>query len=126
MGTDVPPGGGDPATRPLTVPKPGQLDPHPVTIDELRADVNGRHVLVTATWTSGVEPCYVLDRIVVEKGGQIRSRSPCSRAADPATPSASRSPRPSRRRSTSGELAPGTYTIADGAGGAAPIEVTVS
>ena len=56
------------ATGPLTVPKPGQLDPRPVKIEELTADVIGRHVLVIATWTSGVEPCYVLDRIVVEKG----------------------------------------------------------
>ena len=52
------------------IPKPGQLDVHPVRLDGLAATVDGRHVVVTATWTSGVEPCYVLDHIVVETGAR--------------------------------------------------------
>ena len=103
VGTDVPPSGGVVGNGPLTVPKPGQLDPRPVKLEELTADVLGRHVQVVATWTSGVEPCYVLDRIVIEKGGRFVARSPSSRAADPATPSASRSPRPSKPQVDLGE-----------------------
>ena len=48
---------------------------------------------------------------------------PASRATAPTTSPASRSPRPKQASVDLGELEPGTYTITDGAGGAAPIEV---
>ena len=34
----------------------GQLDVHPVAMTSLSATVDGRHVTVTAAWTSGVDP----------------------------------------------------------------------
>ncbi len=51
-------GGGE-----LTVPQPGQLDVHPVAAERLESAVDGRKVTLRITWTSGVEPCYVLDTI---------------------------------------------------------------
>ena len=125
VGTDVPPASGDLVNPPLIVPKPGQLDVHPVKMDGLQAIVDGRRVVVTATWTSGVEPCYVLDRVVVDRGDGsfiitlLEGRGPgdniCIEIAQI-----------KHTQVDLGELQPGTYTIADGAGGAAPIEVTVS
>ncbi len=125
VATDVPPGGGDPGQPPLTMPKPGQLDLHPVSIDTLSAVVDGRRVVITATWTSGVEPCYVLDHSVVGREGQtlvitlIEGHGPgdniCIEIAET-----------KRTQIDLGELAPGTYTITDGTGRAVPIEVTVS
>ncbi|HEX7951057.1 MAG TPA: hypothetical protein VF494_11955, partial [Candidatus Limnocylindrales bacterium] len=58
------PGGGDT----VVVPKPGQLDVHPIAADSFAARVDGRHVILTITYTSGVEPCSVLDTIVVQRG----------------------------------------------------------
>jgi hypothetical protein len=42
---------------------PGQLNVHPVAIEELVARVEGRHAVLNAIWVSGVEPCYVLDSV---------------------------------------------------------------
>lgn len=53
--------------RPV-VPVPGQLDIHPVAIDRFIAEVTGRHVSVTAIFTTGVEPCNVLDSVAVQPG----------------------------------------------------------
>ena len=61
------PGAGGPAGG-FVVPKPGQLDVHPVAIDSFAARVDGTTIVVTATWTSGVEPCNTLDHIVVDPG----------------------------------------------------------
>jgi hypothetical protein len=105
-------------------PKPGQLNLHPVPADELSARVDGDRIIVTATWTSGVEPCYVLDTIVVDKGegsfaitlveGNGPEEIACIMIAE--------------QHVTEFEIpdvAPGTYEITDSTGGAAPIEVTV-
>jgi len=129
VGTDAPPAGSptvDPATgATIVVPQPGQLDVRPVAIDTLSASVDGQHVVVTANWISGVEPCYVLDTIVVDQsdhaftitireghgpGDQVCIEIAMLKAA----------------KIDLGELQTGTYEIRDGQGNAAPIEVTVS
>jgi hypothetical protein len=61
------PGAGGP-TGGFVVAKPGQLDLHPIGIDSFAARVDGTTIVVTATWTSGVEPCNVLDHIQVQPG----------------------------------------------------------
>lgn len=108
----------------VVIPKPGQLDVHDVKADSLTARVDGSTIVVTASWFSGVEPCNILDSVIVAKGqGSFaitlrEGRGPqdvvCIAIAelhktDIAIP----------------DVAPGTYQITDGAGGAAPIEVTV-
>jgi hypothetical protein len=68
----APPDGGQPGIGlgggRLVIPRPGQLDVHPVPIDLIEATVDGSTIIVTATWTSGVEPCNILDTIVVDRG----------------------------------------------------------
>ena len=103
--------------QPLVIPKPGQLDVHPVP---------DGHALAPP-WTAARRRHRHLDqrrRAVLRArhhrrraGRPGRSRSPCARATAPATTSASRSPDEAAQVDL-GELEPGTYTIADGAGGA--------
>lgn len=113
-------GGGDK----LVVPKPGQLDVHDVRADELVARVEGSTIVVTVTWTSGVEPCNVLDQVAVVAGngsyaitlreGHGPEDVVCIAIAEM-----------HRTEVSIPNVQPGTYQITDGAGGAAPIEVTV-
>ena len=47
------------------IPHPGTINPHPVAVESILTNVDGRHVTAKLTWTSGVEPCYVLDHVAV-------------------------------------------------------------
>jgi hypothetical protein len=109
----------------LVVPKPGQLDVHPISSDSFAAAVDGRHVLLTITYTSGVEPCSILDTIIVERGegsfaitlreGHGPGNQVCIMIA-----------KVMQAQVDLGELDPGTYTISDTTQGAAPIQVVVN
>jgi ABC-type transport system substrate-binding protein len=109
----------------LVTPKPGQLDIHPVSLDSIAASVDGRHVVLTAFWWSGVEPCSTLDTIVVAQGvgtftitlreGHGPGEVACIDLA--------------QLKATHidlGDLEPGTYTVADGGGGTARATFEVS
>jgi hypothetical protein len=108
----------------VVTPRPGQLDVHPVSAETLRATVDGRSVVVAVDWWSGVEPCTILDTIVVERGdGSFaitlhEGRGPedvaCIAIAEL-----------HRAFIDLGELEPGTYAIRDATGGAPDIEVVV-
>ena len=108
----------------LVVPKPGQLDVHDVRADEFAARVEGDTIVVTVTWTSGVEPCNVLDQVAVTQGegsyaitlreGHGPEDVACIAIAEI-----------HKTEVSIPNIQPGTYQITDGAGGAAPIEVTV-
>jgi hypothetical protein len=130
VGTDVPPGGGeppgfDPNSGRIVVPRPGQLDVRPIGAQTLTAAVDGRHVVISVAYASGVEPCSVLDSIVVRTGpgtfeitlreGRGPGDNVCIDIAEF-----------KRAIVDLGELAPGTYTISDSTGTAAPISVVVS
>jgi hypothetical protein len=127
-GSDDPNGGGnvvDPGKPTLVLPRPGQLDPHPVSIEDLNARVEGRRVVVSATWWSGVEPCYVLDSVLVKRDGKAITVSvrEGAGARDVACIEIA------MHKVTVidlGELEPGTYTIAADKGEAQPVEVTVN
>lgn len=109
----------------VVVPRPGQLDVHPVSAETLRATVDGRSVEVAVDWWTGVEPCTILDTIVVERGdgdfaitlheGRGPGEMACIAIAEL-----------HRTFIDLGELEPGTYTIRDATGGAPDIEVVVS
>jgi len=107
------------------VPKPGQaINVHPVVADSLAARVDGNTIVVTATWTSGVEPCTILDSIVVDRGegtftitlqeGNSPQEIACIAIAE--------------QHVTEFEIpdvAAGTWTITDSGGAAPPVQVTV-
>jgi hypothetical protein len=130
VGTDLPPTSGDPglplpgAGR-IVVPKPGQLDVHPLPAQAFSAAVDGHHLVVTIAFSSGVEPCSILDSILVQVGqgsftmtlreGHGPGDGVCIEIAE------------SKRVVVDlGDLQPGSYDIRDGAGGAAPISVTIA
>ena len=129
IGTDVPPGAGDPGGVPgagrIVVPKPGQFDVHSISAQTLSATVDGRHVVIAIDYTSGVEPCNVLDSILVKTGagsfaitlreGHGGGDVACIEIAEF-----------KRALVDLGDLAPGTYTVSDTTGGASAISVTVS
>lgn len=127
IGGPVDPGPVDPGTgqAKLVIPKPGQLNPRPLPAATLEATVDGRRVLVKATWWSGVEPCYVLDSVRVERSdndiaitlieGTGDQNAICIEIA--------------MQKATIvdlGELEPGIYTISSPGGDATPVTVTVS
>ena len=128
VGSDVPPAASDPPVDEpigqIVVPKPGQLDVREIPAEKLEATADGRKVVVTVTYTSGVEPCNVLDSIVVERGdhalaitlreGRGAGDAVCIEIAET-----------KRTQIDLGELEPGTYAIRDATGGAAPITVTI-
>jgi hypothetical protein len=127
----APPSGGGPdaSVDPITGatfvdPRPGQLDVHPVAIDTLSANVDGRHVVVTANWTSGVEPCYVLDTIIVDQGDHAFTVT-LREGHGPGDNVCIEIAMLKATKVDLGELEPGTWTISDGQGVAAPIKVVV-
>ena len=120
--TPVDPGAGQPA---LVIPKPGQLDPHPVSPQRLQASVDGRHVLVKVTWTSGVEPCYTLDSVKVQRSGMTIALAVLEGSSDPNAMCIEIA----MVKATIvdlGELEPGTWTITAPNSEAAPITLTIA
>lgn len=117
--------GGDPGPGgDLVVPQPGQLDVRPIAAEQLTATVDGSTIRVVATWTSGVAPCYVLDSIVVDRGDDAFTVT-LQEGRGPGDMACIEIAQQYRTAFDIPDVAPGTYTIRDGAGGAPDIEVTV-
>lgn len=108
----------------LVVPKPGQLEVRDVPADELAARVDGTSIIVTASWTSGVEPCNVLDHVFVAPGDGSYAIS-LREGHGPGEVMCIAIAQLHKTEITIPNVAPGTYQITDANGGAAPIEVTV-
>ncbi len=116
----------DPLVR-IVVPKPGQLDVRPIPAQRLTAVAAGRHVTLTIDYTSGVEPCNILDSIVVAVGADAGTFAVTLREGHGPQDVVCIEIAESRRAIVDlGDLVPGTYTISDTTGGAAPITVTVA
>jgi ABC-type transport system substrate-binding protein len=107
------------------LPKPGQaINIHPVPVESLMARVDGSTIHVTAVWTSGVEPCTILDSIVVDTGDgtytvTLREGSSPQEIACVAL---------AEQHVTEFEIpdvAAGTWRIVDSGGVATPVEVIV-
>jgi hypothetical protein len=115
----------DPLVR-IVVPKPGQLDVRPIPAQTLTAVAAGRHVTLTIDYTSGVEPCNILDSIVVAVGAEAKTFAITLREGHGPQDVVCIEIAESRRAIVDlDDLAPGTYTISDTTGGAAPITMTV-
>ena len=122
-GVSTDPGGLGGAGK-LVVLKPGQLDVHDVRADELEARVDGSTIIVTASWTSGVEPCNVLDQIVVTPGAGSYAIT-LREGHGPEDVACIMIAEVHKTEFAIPNVKPGTYQITDATGGAAPIEVTV-
>jgi len=109
----------------VVVPRPGQLDVHPVSAETLTATVDGRRLTVAVTWWSGVEPCTILDTVVVdaEDGGFAITLNEGRGPEDVACIAIAEQHRTFIEFPN--DLDPGTYTIRDSTGGAPAIEVVI-
>jgi len=115
----------DPLDR-VVVPKPGQLDVHAIAAQTLTAVAAGRHVTLTIDYTSGVEPCSILDSIVVAVDADAQSFAITLREGHGPQDVVCIEIAESKRTIVDlGDLAPGTYAISDTTGGATPITVAV-
>ena len=115
------PGGGNPQ---LVVPVPGQLNVHPVAIEELAVRVDGRHAVLNAIWWSGIEPCYVLDSVTWKLDGTTISVS----VREGNGPEDVMCIEIAVQKATVidlGELAPGEYTVKASDGNAPDITFTI-
>ena len=82
---------------------------------------------LTIDYTSGVEPCNILDSIVVAVDADAKTFAITLREGHGPQDVVCIEIAESRRAIVDlGDLAPGTYTISDTTGGAAPITVTIA
>jgi hypothetical protein len=109
----------------FVVPKPGQQNVHPVSIEEMEARVDGRRAVLNARWWSGIEPCTVLDSVAWKRDGKTITISVREGSGggdlvciDIAVYKAT--------VIDLGELDPGEYTVVAGEGNAAPITFTIA
>jgi hypothetical protein len=124
-----PPDGGDSGnpdpSAAFVVPRPGQLDVHDVAADRFEATVDGSTITVTATWTSGVEPCSTLDTVVVDQRMPGVISVTLREGRGPEEVACIAIAMEHQTRFDIPDVAPGTYTIRDGAGNAPDLEVVV-
>jgi len=109
----------------LVIPKPGQLDVRPLPAAKLEVSVDGRRVLVKATWWSGIEPCNVLDSVKVERSGTDIEITLIEGTGDPNAICIEIA----EQKATIvdlGELEPGTYRISSPGGDATPVVIVIS
>jgi hypothetical protein len=121
-------GGGDPGNQgqpTLVVPKPPTINPQPVAISQLVSQVEGRRVLLNARWWSGVEPCYVLDSVKVDRTGNTFTITLLEGASQQGAICIELAMEKVTLIDL-GELEPGSYMIQASKGDAAPITVGVS
>ncbi|MCI0345299.1 MAG: hypothetical protein L0221_07625 [Chloroflexi bacterium] len=114
--------GDDGAT--IVEPVPGQLDPMPAFVSGLLVNVDGRHVTVRLSWSSGVEPCYVLDSVRTDRDGNTITLT----VLEGHGPGDNVCIEIALLKATIvdlGELEPGTYVI-QARGDAAPVTIVVA
>jgi hypothetical protein len=123
-----PPGIGEPEPGgvELVEPQPGQQNVHPVALERLDATASGTVVSVDAYWTSGVDPCYVLDRVEVNvNDDQTVDVTIHEGTSDPDAICVMMAV--AKHTIFSFEVpGTGTWTVRDSQGGAQPVEVVVS
>ena len=127
--TSEPPAIGEPEPGgvELVEPQPGQQAVHPVAVERMDAPASGRVVSVDAYWTSGVDPCYVLDRVEVQlnEEEQTADVTILEGTSDPDAICVMMAV--AKHTIISFEVpSTGTWTIRDAQGSAQPVEVVVS
>jgi hypothetical protein len=118
-------GGGGIGDGKLVVPRPGTINPHPVSVEKIEPAIDGRHVTVKLTWTSGVEPCYQLDSVVVSPDGNDIALTVLEGSGQQDVMCVEIA----QQKSTVvdlGELEPGDYTIIATNSDIPPVTITVS
>ena len=124
-----PPGIGEPEPGgvELVEPQAGQQNVHPVAVERMDATASGTVVSVDAYWTSGVDPCYVLDRVEVRLDKEDRTADVTIHEGTSDPDAICVMMAVSKHTIFSFEVPnTGTWTIRDSQGGTQPAEVVVS
>ena len=119
--TPVDPAAGQPA---IVMPKPGRLNPHPVSPQTLQATIDDRRVIVKLSWYSGIAPCSVLDSVKIERSATTIALTVIEGSDDLGAVCAEIA----MLKATIvdlGELTPGTWTITAPNSDAQPVVVTI-
>jgi len=107
-------------------PQPGQQNVHPVALEQIGASASGSTITADLAWTSGVDPCFVLDQVIVhindDRTVDITVREGTS------DPDAICVMLAVRKHTVVSFDVPSTgrWTIRDAEGGAPPVEVLVT
>ena len=109
----------------IVIPQPGTINPHPVAVEKIEPSIDGRHVTVKLTWTSGVAPCYVLDSVIVSGDGNDIVLSVVEGSAD-ANAICIEIAQTKSTIVDLGELEPGEYTITVTNSQIPPVTITVA
>ncbi len=126
VGNGQPPGGDPGPGQPrVVVPQPGQLDVRPIPAQTLTAAVDGRRVVIAVDYVSGVEPCYILDSIIVQRGPGTFAIT-LQQGHGPGDFACIEIAEMKRTLIALGDLEPGTYQVSDAVGGAVAITFTVA
>lgn len=116
--------GGQPGSEPrIVLPRPGQANVRPVAVDRIEPRVDGRRVVVRLSWWGGVEPCHVLDSVLVDRSGD-EIRLTVREGSGPADVVCIEIAVLKATLVDLGELEPGEYTIR-AFGDAAPVTLTI-
>lgn len=124
--TDPGPGGsGNDGGADIVIPRPGTINPHPVSVQKIEPSIDGRHVTVKLTWTSGVAPCYVLDSVVISRDANDIALTVVEGAGEQGAICIEIA----QEKATIvdlGDLEPGDYTISATDSDIPPVTITVS
>jgi hypothetical protein len=105
-------------------PQPGQQNVLSIPIERFEASAEGRTATITVHWSSGVAPCSVLDQVLVNVSDDTVDVTIREGTSDPNA--ACMLVLKAKHTVVTVDLEPGTYTIRDSEGMAAPVELTVS
>ncbi len=119
----VNPGAGNPV---IVTAQPGQTNLHPVLPYELGARIDGTgHVIVRVRWWGGIEPCDVLDSVVVTRDGNRFSLTVRVGALAGLNVACIEIARDTATIVDLGVLPSGTYSVRADPGDAPPLTLTV-
>lgn len=110
----------------LVEPQPGQQNVHPVPLERMDATASGTAVSVDAYWTSGVDPCYVLDQVQVNVNDDLTVDITVNEGTSDPDAICVMMAVPKHTIFTFEVPEAGTWTIRDSQSGAQPVEVVVS
>jgi len=111
----------------LVEPEPGQQNVHPVTLERMDGTASGTVVSVDAYWTSGVDPCYVLDRVEAQINEEDKTVDITVQEGTSDPDAICVMMAVAKHTIVSFDVpSTGTWTIRDSEGGAPPVEVVVS
>lgn len=105
-------------------PQPGQQNVLSIPIERFAATVEGRTATITVHWSSGVAPCSVLDQVLVNVSDETVDVTIREGTSDPSA--VCMLVLQAKHTVVTVDLEPGTYTVRDTEGVAAPVELTVS